>query len=47
MQYQKIPYVKKPVSRILFGTAMAPFTAGGDGNEIGRASCRERVSIRV
>ncbi|MCR1838949.1 aldo/keto reductase [Murimonas intestini] len=34
MQYQKIPYVKKPVSRILFGTAMAPFTAGGDGNEL-------------
>lgn len=34
MQYQKIPHVKKPVSRILFGTAMAPFMTGGDGNEL-------------
>lgn len=34
MQYQKIPYVEKPVSRILFGTAMVPFSTGGDGNEL-------------
>lgn len=34
MEYVKIPYVEKPVSRILFGTAMAPFMEGGDGNEL-------------
>lgn len=32
MEYVKIPYVEKPVSRILFGTAMTPFLEGGDGN---------------
>ncbi len=32
MLYQSIPYVKTPVSRILFGTAMEPFSSGGDGN---------------
>lgn len=34
MQYQKIPYVEKPISRILFGTAMPPFFTGGDGSEL-------------
>lgn len=34
MKYGKIPYVEKPVSRILFGTAMPPFMMGGDGNEL-------------
>ena len=32
MQYGEISYVKKPVSRILYGTAMEPFNVGGDGN---------------
>lgn len=32
MEYIKIPYVDKPVSRILFGTAMSPFLEGGDGS---------------
>ncbi len=34
MQYRNLPYVKKPVSRILFGTTMAPFSTGGDGNAL-------------
>lgn len=34
MEYVKIPYVEKPVSRILFGTAMPPFMAGENGNEL-------------
>lgn len=34
MQYGQIPYVNKRVSRILFGTAMEPFSTGGDGNEL-------------
>lgn len=34
MKYTNIPYVDKQVSRILFGTAMMPFIAGGDGNEL-------------
>ncbi len=34
MEYVKIPYVEKPVSRILFGTAMTPFLEGGDGNAL-------------
>lgn len=34
MQYAKIPYVDKKVSRILYGTAMPPFMMGGDGNEL-------------
>ncbi len=34
MQYGEISYVKKPVSRILYGTAMAPFNVGGDGNAL-------------
>ena len=32
--YAEIPYVDKPVSRILFGTAMMPFVTGGEGNEL-------------
>lgn len=34
MKYTKIPYVNKPVSRILFGTAIPPFMMGGDGNHL-------------
>ena len=34
MQYGEISYVKKPVSRILYGTAMEPFNVGGDGNAL-------------
>ena len=34
MEYVKIPYVEKEVSRIIFGTAMPPFMMGGDGNEL-------------
>ena len=34
MEYRKIPYVDKPVSRILFGTAMSPFLEGGDGSAL-------------
>lgn len=34
MLYAEIPYVKKRVSRILFGTATKPFIVGGDGNEL-------------
>lgn len=34
MQYADIPYVKRPVSRIIFGTSMSPFLKGGDGSEI-------------
>lgn len=34
MQYADIPYVKRPVSRIIFGTSMSPFLEGGDGSEI-------------
>lgn len=34
MKYADIPYVNKPVSRILFGTAMPPFMMGGDGNAL-------------
>lgn len=34
MKYVNIPYVDKPVSRILFGTAMPPFMMGKDGNDL-------------
>ena len=34
MEYVEIPYVNKPVSRILYGTSMPPFLMGGDGNEL-------------
>lgn len=34
MKYGNIPYVDKPVSRILFGTAMPPFMTGGDGGAL-------------
>ena len=34
MKYGEIPHVGKKVSRILMGTASAPFTAGEDGNEL-------------
>ncbi len=34
MKYVEIPYVKKKVSRILYGTAAPPFMEGGDGNEL-------------
>ena len=34
MQYGEISYVNKPVSRILYGTAMPPFNIGEDGNEL-------------
>ena len=34
MQYAEIPYVGKKVSRILYGTAAAPFLTGDDGNEL-------------
>lgn len=34
MQYGEIKYVNKPVSRILYGTAMEPFNIGGDGNAL-------------
>lgn len=34
MEYIRIPYVEKPVSRIFFGTAMSPFLEGGDGNTL-------------
>ncbi len=34
MKYTEIPYVDKKVSRIIFGTAMAPFIMGGDGNDL-------------
>lgn len=34
MKYTKIPHVNKPVSRIIFGTAMPLFMMGGDGNAL-------------
>ena len=34
MKYEKIPYVEKKVSRILYGTAMPPFMTGGDGTDL-------------
>ena len=34
MKYVKLPYVEKPVSKIMFGTAMSPFTGGGDGQTL-------------
>lgn len=34
MQYTNIPYVKHPVSRILFGTAMMPFLEGGEDDAL-------------
>lgn len=34
MEYVEIPYVKKKVSRIIFGTAMPPFMMGGNGNDL-------------
>lgn len=34
MQYFEIPYVNKKVSRIFYGTAIAPFNIGEDGNAI-------------
>lgn len=34
MQYGEISYVNKPVSRILYGTAMPPFNIGGDGDSL-------------
>ena len=41
MKYETIPYVDKPVSRILFGTAQPSFLRGEENNAIQmRASCR-------
>lgn len=34
MRYTEIPYVKNPVSRILYGTAMPPFSTNEDGSEL-------------
>lgn len=34
MEYTKIPYVEKKLSRIIYGTAIEPFQSGGDGNEL-------------
>lgn len=34
MNYKKIPYVNKLVSPIVFGTAIMPLLAGGNGNDI-------------
>lgn len=34
MKYVEIPYVKKKVSRILYGTAIQPFLDGGDGMDL-------------
>ncbi len=34
MEYVKIPYVDKEVSRIFYGTAGQPFMTGGDGGEL-------------
>jgi len=34
MQYGEISCVKKPVSRILYGTAMPPFNIGGNGDDL-------------
>jgi aryl-alcohol dehydrogenase-like predicted oxidoreductase len=34
MKYTKIPYVEKPVSRILFGTAFYSMLIGGDAGEL-------------
>ena len=34
MKYMEIPYVDKKVSRILYGTAAQPFTAGLEANEL-------------
>lgn len=34
MEYAKIPYVEKELSRIIYGTAIEPFQSGGDGNEL-------------
>lgn len=31
MQYADIPYARRPVSRIIFGTSMSPFLEGGGG----------------
>ena len=31
MEYGKIPYVEKAVSRIFYGTAMPPFSTEGEG----------------
>ena len=34
MQYKQLPYIKNPVSRILFGTAMSPFFEDGEADHI-------------
>lgn len=34
MEYVKLPYVGKKVSRIFYGTAIQPFMSGADGNEL-------------
>ncbi len=34
MEYTDLPYVKKKVSRIIYGTAIEPFMSGGDGNDL-------------
>jgi len=34
MEYAKIPYVEKPVSRILFGTAAPPYFLGQEGDAL-------------
>ena len=34
MEYVKIPYVDKEVSRIFYGTAGQPFMMGGDANDL-------------
>ena len=34
MKYKKIPYVEKPVSEIIYGTAIPPYLNGDNGDEI-------------
>ena len=34
MKYAEHPYINKKISRIFYGTAMMPFLAGDDGNEL-------------
>lgn len=34
MEYAQVPYVKKKVSRIFYGTAIRPFVTGGDGKDL-------------
>ncbi len=34
MKYARIPYVKRDISRIFYGTATPPFSTSGEGNEL-------------